>query len=144
MDILQDEKTRDIYSNLQEFYGKILDKNLLEVGWNNSVDFLKFDKEIHDSYSTFVETLVENFAGASYGDLLFRRQISMYLHRCVGAPVRLAVWNALSNIRALELLPPLEKCLARAEGYLEPLEVRNIRTYMILTYFFLNQNPSSI
>ncbi|KAM0058930.1 putative RNA polymerase II-associated protein [Helianthus debilis subsp. tardiflorus] len=122
MDILQDEKTRDIYSNLQEFYGKILDKNLLEVGWNNSVDFLKFDKEIHDSYSTFVETLVENFAGASYGDLLFGRQISMYLHRCVGAPVRLAVWNALSNIRALELLPPLEKCLARAEGYLEPLE----------------------
>ncbi|KAK9052081.1 hypothetical protein SSX86_028709 [Deinandra increscens subsp. villosa] len=121
MDILEDEKTRDIYSNLQEFYGQILDKKLLEVGCNSS-DFLKFDKEIHDSYSTFVETLVENFAGASYGDLLFGRQISMYLHRCVGAPVRLAVWNALSNIRALELLPPLDKCLAREEGYLEPPE----------------------
>ncbi|KAI3714187.1 hypothetical protein L1987_72782 [Smallanthus sonchifolius] len=122
MDILEDEKTRDIYSNLQEFYGQSLDKKLLEVGRNNSVDLLKFDKEIHDSYSTFVDTLVENFAGASYGDLLFGRQISMYLHRCVGAPVRLAVWNALSNIRALELLPPLEKCLAQEEGYLEPLE----------------------
>ncbi|XP_076942172.1 transcriptional elongation regulator MINIYO-like [Bidens hawaiensis] len=122
MDILEDEKTRDIYSNLQELYGQILDKKLLEVGLTNSVGFLKFDKEIHDSYSTFIETLVENFAGASYGDLLFGRQISMYLHRCVGAQVRLAVWNALSNIRALELLPPLEKCLAQEAGYLEPLE----------------------
>lgn len=135
MDILEDEKTRDIYSNLQEYYGQTLDKKLLEVGWNNSVDLLKFDKEIHDSYSTFVETLVENFAGASYGDLLFGRQISMYLHRCVGAPVRLAVWNALSNIRALELLPPLEKCLAREEGYLEPLEVRNIYDHCLLLLF---------
>ncbi|XP_076905908.1 transcriptional elongation regulator MINIYO-like [Bidens hawaiensis] len=122
MDILEDEKTRDVYSNLQELYGQSLDKKLLEFGLTNSVDFLKFDKEIHDSYSTFVETLVESFAGASYGDLLFGRQVSMYLHRCVGAPVRLAVWNALSNIRALELLPPLEKCLAREAGYLEPLE----------------------
>ncbi|KAD3642120.1 hypothetical protein E3N88_31344 [Mikania micrantha] len=135
MDILEDEKARDIYGNLQKFYGQILDEKLLEVGWSNRVDFLKFDKEIHDSYSTFVETLVENFAGASYGDLLFGRQISIYLHRCVGAPVRLAVWNALSNIRALELLPPLEKCLAREEGYLEPLEVRKVLLLLFVVEF---------
>lgn len=122
MDFLEEEKTRDVYINLQELYGQLLDKKLSEIGRNNSVDFLKFDKEIHDSYSTFVETLVENFAGVSYGDLLYGRQIAMYLHRCVGAPIRLAAWNALSNVRALELLPPLEQCLAQEEGYLEPLE----------------------
>jgi hypothetical protein len=98
----------------------------LEVGWSNSVGFLKFDKEIHDSYSTSIETPVKNFVGALYGDLLFRRQISLYLHSCVGAQVRLAVWNALSSIRDLELLLPLEKCLDREEGYLEPLKIRNI------------------
>ncbi|PWA96454.1 Armadillo-type fold [Artemisia annua] len=122
MDILEEEKSRDVYSNLQELYGNILDKKLLEVGRDNSVEFLKFDKEIHDSYSTFIETLVENFAGVSYGDLLYGRQMSMYLHRCVGTPIRLAAWNALSHIRALELLPPLDKCLGQEEGYLEPLE----------------------
>ncbi|KAI3502383.1 hypothetical protein L1887_30417 [Cichorium endivia] len=122
LDILEEEKTRDVYSTLQEFYGKILDEKISEMGLNNSVDFLKFDQEIHDSYSTFVETLVENFAGASYGNLLYARQISMYLHRCVGGTIRLATWNALSNIRALELLPPLEKCLGHEKGYLEPLE----------------------
>ncbi|KVH88004.1 transcriptional elongation regulator MINIYO isoform X1 [Cynara cardunculus var. scolymus] len=122
MNFLEEEKTRDVYINLQELYGQLLDKKLSEMGRNNSVDFLKFDKEIHDSYSTFVETHVENFAGVSYGDLLYGRQIAMYLHRCVGAPIRLAAWNALSNVRALELLPPLEQCLAQEEGYLEPLE----------------------
>nr|XP_043638660.1 transcriptional elongation regulator MINIYO [Erigeron canadensis] len=122
MEILEDEKTRDTYSSLQEIYGQLLDKKVLEVGRDNSVDLLRFDKEIHDSYPTYIETLVENFAGVSYGDLLYGRQISVYLLRCVGAPIRLAAWNALSNVRALELLPPLQKCLAQEEGYLEPLE----------------------
>ncbi|CAI9275749.1 unnamed protein product [Lactuca saligna] len=122
LDLLEEEKTRDVYSTLQESYGKILDKKISEIGSKNSVDFLKFDQEIHDSYTTFIETLVENFAGASYGNLLYGRQISMYLHRCVGGQIRLSTWNALSNIRALELLPPLEKCLSQEEGYLEPPE----------------------
>ena len=87
------------------------------------VECLRFQSEIHDSYSTFLETLVEQFAAVSYGDLIFGRQVSVYLHRCTEAVVRLYAWNALSNARVLELLPPLEKCIAETDGYLEPIEV---------------------
>ena len=82
-----------------------------------------FQSEIHESYSTFIETLVEQFSAISYGDLIFGRQVSVYLHRHVDAPVRLAAWNILTNARVLDLLPPLEKCIAKAEGYIEPVEV---------------------
>ncbi|XP_039059741.1 transcriptional elongation regulator MINIYO-like [Hibiscus syriacus] len=62
------------------------------------------------------------YGAVSFGDLTYGRQVAVYLHRCVEAPVRLAAWNALSNSRVLELLPPLQKCLGEAEGYLEPVE----------------------
>lgn len=84
---------------------------------------LRFQSEIHENYSTFIETLVEQFAAISYGDVIYGRQIAMYLHRLVDTSVRLATWNALSNARVLELLPPLVNCLSQAEGYLEPFEV---------------------
>ncbi|KAA8535955.1 hypothetical protein F0562_028433 [Nyssa sinensis] len=138
MGVLEEEKTRDVYKTLQEVYGQLLDearsgkskdlileknKNLLaETGEKYSVEFLRFQSEIHESYPTFMETFVEQFAALSYGDLIYGRQVAFYLHRCVEAPVRLAAWNALSNGRVLELLPPLENCFAEAEGYLEPVE----------------------
>ncbi|KAL2516687.1 RNA polymerase II-associated protein 1 [Abeliophyllum distichum] len=114
MGVLEEEKSRDVYETLQDVYGQVLDKM--------DVESLHFESEIHESYSTFVETLVEQFAAVSYGDVVFGRQVAIYLHRRVEVPVRLAAWNALSNARVLELLPPLEKCIAKGDGYLEPVE----------------------
>ncbi|PON33659.1 hypothetical protein PanWU01x14_350950 [Parasponia andersonii] len=137
MGLIAEDKSRDVFEALQDLYGAVLDKarfrsaemtlekntNLLsETSNNNILEFLRFQSEIHDSYSTFVETLVEQFSAISYGDLIYGRQVAIYLHRCVEAPVRLAAWNALTNARVLELLPPLESCSGEAEGYLEPKE----------------------
>ncbi|XP_019187713.1 PREDICTED: transcriptional elongation regulator MINIYO isoform X1 [Ipomoea nil] len=117
MNVLEEGNCRIVYENLQNIYGQLLD-----VGGSTDVKSLNFQTEIHDGYSTFVETLVEQFAAVSYGDFLFGRQVACYLHRSVEAPVRLATWNALSTAFALELLPPLEKCISTADGYLEPVE----------------------
>ncbi|XP_057966389.1 transcriptional elongation regulator MINIYO [Malania oleifera] len=138
MSVLEEEKSRDVYAALQELYGQLLDelryaKNselvleensdmLSEKRKKESMEFLMFQSEIHESYSTFIETVVEQFAAISYGDLIFGRQVAIYLYRHVEATVRLSAWNALSNARVLELLPRLEECLAEAEGYLEPVE----------------------
>ncbi|XP_065873553.1 transcriptional elongation regulator MINIYO [Euphorbia lathyris] len=138
MDVLDDSKSRDLYEALQDVYGQLLDEarftnsathssdgsvNLLsEVEKKTSLECLRFQSEIHESYSTFIETLVEEFSSVSYGDMIFGRQVSMYLHRCTEAAVRLSAWKALSNAYVLEILPPLDKCIAEAEGYLEPIE----------------------
>lgn len=129
MDILEDEKSRTLYEALQDVYGQQLDQvrcssSSFEVGKECYSEFaLRFQSEIHDSYPTFIETLVDHFGAVSYGDLLYGRQVAIYLHHHVEASVRLAAWNALSNALVLELLPPLEKCLASPVGYLEPAEV---------------------
>nr|GLL37160.1 transcriptional elongation regulator MINIYO isoform X2 [Ipomoea trifida] len=117
MSVLEEGNCRIVYENLQNIYGQLLD-----VGGSTDVKSLNFQTEIHEGYSTFVETLVEQFAAVSYGDFLFGRQVACYLHRSVEAPVRLATWNALSTAFALELLPPLEKCISTPDGYLEPVE----------------------
>ncbi|KAG8368038.1 hypothetical protein BUALT_Bualt15G0003900 [Buddleja alternifolia] len=113
MGVLEDEKSRDVYETLQNVYGGIVDAK---------ESTLKFESDIHENYSTFIETLVDQFAAESYGDVLFGRQVAVYLHRSVDASVRLATWNASSNAHALELLPPLDKCFTKAGGYLEPIE----------------------
>ncbi|KAK9286243.1 hypothetical protein L1049_014629 [Liquidambar formosana] len=122
MGVLEEEKSRDVYEALQELYGQLLDKTRFSQSTKHSVEALRFQSEIHESYCTFIETFVEQFAAVSYGDLIYGRQVAFYLHRQVESPVRLAAWNALSNAHVLELLPPLEKCFAEAEGYLEPVE----------------------
>ncbi|KAL0356541.1 UNVERIFIED_CONTAM: Transcriptional elongation regulator MINIYO [Sesamum calycinum] len=105
------------------FMGETLDgREVVNLHGNLSVESLQFESEIHENYSTFIETLVEQFAAESYGDILFGRQVAIYLHRSVEASVRLSTWNALSNARALELLPLLAKCCTQAKGYLEPIE----------------------
>lgn len=113
MGVLEEERSKDVFESLQELYGQLLE---------NETEFLGFQAEIHESYSVFIDTLVEQYAGVSYGDLLFSRQVSVYLHRHTEVPVRLAAWNALSNARVLELLPPLLNCLGGSKGYLEPTE----------------------
>ncbi|KAI3956718.1 hypothetical protein MKW92_050943 [Papaver armeniacum] len=131
MSLLYDENSRNTYETLQDLYGLLLDESrcqrsieplvensLLETRIKDAG--LKFQTDVHESYSTFVETLVEQFGAISYGDLVYARQVAVYLHHSVEAPVRVAAWNALSGAHLLELLPPLEKCIAKAEGYLEP------------------------
>ncbi|KAK7307038.1 hypothetical protein VNO77_39743 [Canavalia gladiata] len=128
MEILEQDQGRDTFEALQDLYGELLDK----ARFNQSkevisddkkhLEFLRFQSEIHESYSIFIEDLVEQFSAISYGDVIFGRQVSLYLHRCVETSIRLAAWNTLSNACVLELLPPLEKCFSGAEGYLEPTE----------------------
>ncbi|OWM83992.1 transcriptional elongation regulator MINIYO [Punica granatum] len=128
MDVLEDEKSRVLYEALQDLFGQLLDQarcsgSGVEMEKKNDRGFsLRFQLEIHDSYPTFIETIVEQFGAVSYGDLLYGRQVALYLHCHVEASVRLAAWNALSTARVFELLPPLEKSLAAPEGYLEPAE----------------------
>ncbi|KAL2349125.1 hypothetical protein Fmac_003125 [Flemingia macrophylla] len=128
MEILEQDQSRDTFEALQDLYGELLDKARFnqskEVVSDDKkhLEFLRFQSEIHESYSTFIEELVEQFSAISYGDVIFGRQVSLYLHRCVETSIRLAAWNTLSNARVLELLPPLEKCFSGAEGYLEPTE----------------------
>jgi len=143
MDLLQEDRSRDIFHALQELYGQHLDMlcqknyrsravkdddsvgmaNLEEGKEISRLEILRFQEKIHGSYTTFVESLVEQFAAVSYGEVIFGRQVAIYLHRIFEPAVRLAAWNALSNAYVLELLPPLDKCIGNMEGYLEPLEV---------------------
>nr|XP_004292271.2 PREDICTED: uncharacterized protein LOC101298197 [Fragaria vesca subsp. vesca] len=127
MGVLEEEKSRVSYEALQNLYGNLLHQARSHALSSESVnehnlEILAFESEIHGTYSTFIETLVEQFSAVSYGDLIYGRQVAVYLHRCVESPVRLAAWNTLTNSRVLELLPPLENCFTDAEGYLEPVE----------------------
>lgn len=142
MHLLQEDRSRDIFCALQELYGLHLNRlcqkfckpNSIEevkgvvVGTSeeameiSSLEILRFQEKIHGSYTTFVESLVDQFAAVSYGDFVFGRQVAIYLHRKAEPAVRLAAWNALSSAYVLELLPPLDKCIGNAPGYLEPLE----------------------
>lgn len=120
MGVAEEERSREVFEALQGLYGQHLDE--LPFSSKCRSGCLRFQAEIHDSYPIFIETIVEQFAAVSYGDLIYGRQIAIYLHRQVEASVRLASWNALSNAHVLELLPPLGDCLSQAEGYLEPVE----------------------
>lgn len=128
MVIVEQDQGRETFEALQDLYGELLDKERFNQNKEaisddkKHIEFLRFKSDIHESYSTFIEELVEQFSSISYGDLIFGRQVSVYLHRCVESSIRLATWNTLSNARVLELLPPLEKCFSGAEGYLEPAE----------------------
>ncbi|KAJ8765025.1 hypothetical protein K2173_010499 [Erythroxylum novogranatense] len=129
MDVLEDDKSRNSFETLQDLYGQQLEQerfkspNILHGTGNKShVESLRFQSVINESYATFLETLVEQFAAVSYGDLVFGRQVALYVNRATETAVRLAAWNALSNARVLDILPPLEKCFSEAEGYLEPIE----------------------
>lgn len=153
MDVFLDEKSSEIFETLQELYGQHLEKlrcrdtkqqpdknmeylassvKLPESRESASIELLKFQTQIHESYTTFVEELVEQFGAVSYGDIRFGRQVALYLHRSVERPVRLAAWNALSNALHLELLPPIEMCFAKSEGYLMPVEVGFVLWFYLL------------
>ncbi|CAN1276277.1 Transcriptional elongation regulator MINIYO [Linum perenne] len=120
MGVLDDDKSKDVFEVLQNLYGRVLDETR-SINFTG-VEFLRFKSEIHETYSTFLEALVDKFSADSYGDLVFGRQIAIFLHRCTETPVRLSAWTVLSTARVLELLPSLEKCVGQADGYLQPIE----------------------
>ncbi|KAL0334536.1 UNVERIFIED_CONTAM: Transcriptional elongation regulator MINIYO [Sesamum radiatum] len=76
------------------------------------------NEKSRDVYETLQNVYGETLDGREVVNL----HVAIYLHRSVEASVRLSTWNALSNTRALELLPPLAKCCTQAKGYLEPIE----------------------
>ncbi|CAN0845678.1 Transcriptional elongation regulator MINIYO [Linum grandiflorum] len=121
MGVLDDDTSKEDFEVLQNLYGRVLDENR-DGNKVSEVEFLRFKSDVHETYSTFLEALVDKFAADSYGDEIFGRQIAIFLHRCTETPVRLAAWTVLSSSRVLELLPPLEKCVGQEDGYLEPIE----------------------
>ena len=132
-DVLEDDGCRDNYELLQEFYGRELDQ--LRYNADGSLEILKFRSEIHESYEIFIESFIEQFGAVSYGNVLYGRQIALYLHSSVEASVRLVVWNLLSSSHVLELLPPLDQCLGNAEGYLKPTEVILLSYKLKIAYY---------
>ncbi|KAF3792975.1 Transcriptional elongation regulator MINIYO [Nymphaea thermarum] len=143
-DAVLDEQTKHMFEILQKFYGQKLDQErgkYIKVLGNemdnsfchsetchektpegNSLEILNFQRDVHSSYSSFIETLVGQFASVSYGDMAYGRQLAIYLHRSVDIPVRLATWNALSDARVMDLLPTIENCIPKVEGFLYPPE----------------------
>lgn len=83
---------------------------------------LNFERDISDSYQTFIDILIQHFAATSFGDVVYGRQVTIYLRMDVEASIRLAAWNSLASDHILELLPPLEQCFADPNGYLFPPE----------------------
>jgi hypothetical protein len=81
---------------------------------------------IDGNYTTFAETLAEQFGASSYGDLVFGRQVAIYLRQGVPDSVRLAIWHQLAEVQVLKLLPPLTQCCGQQWGYLYPFEVIHI------------------
>ncbi|CAI7845736.1 unnamed protein product [Closterium sp. NIES-54] len=69
-------------------------------------------------YESFLQTLADRFAAASFGHVLFARQLATLLHAHVASPIRLAAWRALDAASALHLLPPLTLCAGSPMGYL--------------------------
>ncbi|CAI6002366.1 unnamed protein product [Closterium sp. NIES-64] len=69
-------------------------------------------------YESFLQSLADRFAAASFGHVLFARQLATLLHAHVAPAIRLAAWHALDAASALHLLPPLALCAASPMGYL--------------------------
>lgn len=88
----------------------------------DSVHSLDFEGLVDERYSSFVDNLTNQFASVSYGDLVFSRQVAIYLRRDVSDSLRLRVWKSLESEHVLEFLPPLEQCCGHCTVYLYPLE----------------------
>lgn len=88
------------------------------------------DQRAHDftaaagaPYEGFAEGLAEHFAATSFGDLKFGRQVALLLRDVTPGALRLVVWRALADARALHLLPPAGDCLGDPRAYTSPSEV---------------------
>ncbi|KAL0383889.1 UNVERIFIED_CONTAM: Transcriptional elongation regulator MINIYO [Sesamum radiatum] len=104
-------------SNKKNLYGVVWKLHAMSVILLSGMGILENEKS-RDVYETLQNVYGETLDGREVVNL----HVAIYLHRSVEASVRLSTWNALSNARALELLPPLAKCCTPTKGYFEPIE----------------------
>ncbi|KAI5081643.1 hypothetical protein GOP47_0001386, partial [Adiantum capillus-veneris] len=83
---------------------------------------LDFEGLVDERYPSFLDKLTSQFASVSYGDLVFSRQVAIYLRRDVSESLRLRVWKSLESDHMLEFLPPLAQCCGPFTSYLYPVE----------------------
>lgn len=123
-DIFLQEETRAAIGVLQEIYGRQLDSaQLTDDKDRSSAQSLDFERLIDMNYTSFAESLAEQFGASSFGDLVFARQVALHLQQGVPDPVRLALWRVVADAQALRLLPPLAQCCGQQSLYLYPFEV---------------------
>jgi hypothetical protein len=137
-DVFLHEDVQEMVGTLQEFYGHQLDswqtnnKHTKSDEWRSDMGSMPLDfYHIDGTYSTFAETLSEQFGASSYGDLVFARQVAIYLRQGVPDSVRLAIWRGLADAHVLKLLPPLIQCCGQQWGYLYPFEVNSHITFKV-------------
>jgi hypothetical protein len=153
-DIFLEKPVRDMIGALQELYMECFSSGSNQsvgIGEIDSSDIargvssisrcsLDFETLVDQRYTSFIDRLTRQFAAVSYGDLVFSRQIAIYLTRSVPDDLRLRVWKSLETERMLEFLPPIEKCAGQATVYLYPAEVRDICSYMFIFLLSLFAN----
>jgi len=120
-DIFLQEETRTAIGVLQEIYGRRLGSADEKDGL--SAQSLDFERLIDMNYTSFGESLAEQFGASSFGDWVFARQVAFHLQQGVPDPVRLALWRIVADAQALRLLPPLAQCCGQPLRYLYPFEV---------------------
>jgi len=136
-DVFLHEDVQEMVGTLQEFYGHQLDswqtnKHTKSDEWRSDMGIMPLDFDhIDGTYSTFAETLSEQFGASSYGDLVFARQVAIYLRQGVPDSVRLAIWRGLADAHVLKLLPPVIQCCGQQWGYLYPFEVNSHITFKV-------------
>lgn len=132
-DVFLQEEARTMIGALQELFGRQLDKLTTSDTTSpkedqdglalDSQEQLNFGRGIDGNYTSFAESLAEQFGAISFGDIVFGRQVATYLQQGVPHPIRLAVWRVVADAQALRLLPPLTQCCGQPSGYLYPFEV---------------------
>ncbi|MCO5588811.1 hypothetical protein L7F22_042771 [Adiantum nelumboides] len=93
-----------------------------QVAKESNVHKLDFEAVVDERYLSFLDRLMSQFASVSYGDLVFSRQVAIYLRRDVPESLRLRVWKSLESDRMLEFLPPIGQCCGPSTSYLYPTE----------------------
>ncbi|KAH6555231.1 hypothetical protein KP509_1Z271800 [Ceratopteris richardii] len=109
-----DERNSNDWKNQSS---SMLDRSANEISLLN----LDFQSLVDERYSSFLDKLTSQFSSVSYGDLVFGRQITIYLTMDVPVYLRLRVWKSLESEHMLHFLPPLNKCPGPSKIYLYPL-----------------------
>lgn len=143
-DVFLQKEARAMIGALQELFGHQLDKLTSSQNTDTASskedqdglalggqEQLNFERGIDGNYTSFAESLAEQFGASSFGDIVFGRQVATYLQQGVPHPIRLAVWRVVVDAQALPLLPPLTQCCGQPSGYLYPFEVIQLPSHKL-------------
>ena len=143
-DVFLQKEVRAMIGALQELFGHQLDKLTSSQNTDTASskedqdglalggqEQLNFERGIDGNYTSFAESLAEQFGASSFGDIVFGRQVATYLQQGVPHPIRLAVWRVVVDAQALPLLPPLTQCCGQPSGYLYPFEVIQLPSHKL-------------